>query len=326
MRYKRYFIALMLILAMVVIAEYTGEREVIFPEVAALVVGTWVLEKQPWKVSKIGLVSLMTLCSITGVLVVRYVHLGLTLQVLIGLVFTGLLLKITKTTLAPIISACILPILLRTETWIYPISVFILTMAIVLIQYIMENNSCSKIEDVKEELKEEIESLEKDPSLRKKEFIKMVKIFFIVGILTYFSVRFKETLLIAPPLIVAFVELTNCHCKFRKRAKSLFLLFIIVALLGTFFRVGLNEYLGVPLWICTILVVLSVFVFFEVFNIHFPPVAAIALLPMLLDKNQLPFYPLEIGVGCALFILIALLLFKEEKTCNMEYKIEKVIH
>ncbi|MFR7934323.1 MAG: hypothetical protein ACLU4S_02690 [Clostridium perfringens] len=72
---------------MVSIAEITGEREIIFPEVAALVVGSWVLEKQPWKVSKLGLVGLMTLCSIVGVLIVRYVNLGLTIEVLIGLVF-----------------------------------------------------------------------------------------------------------------------------------------------------------------------------------------------------------------------------------------------
>ena len=76
MKYKRYFISLVLILAMVSIAEITGEREIIFPEVAALVVGSWVLEKQPWKVSKVGLVGLMTLCSIVGVLIVRYVNLG----------------------------------------------------------------------------------------------------------------------------------------------------------------------------------------------------------------------------------------------------------
>lgn len=96
MKYKRYFISLVLILAMVSIAEITGEREIIFPEVAALVVGSWVLEKQPWKVSKVGLVGLMTLCSIVGVLIVRYVNLGLTMEVLIGLVFTGLILKLSK--------------------------------------------------------------------------------------------------------------------------------------------------------------------------------------------------------------------------------------
>ncbi|MCX0389242.1 hypothetical protein LI043_11265 [Clostridium perfringens] len=310
MKYKRYFISLVLILAMVSIAEITGEREIIFPEVAALVVGSWVLEKQPWKVSKVGLVGLMTLCSIVGVLIVRYVNLGLTMEVLIGLVFTGLILKLSKTTLVPIISACILPIVLRTETWVYPISVFILTILIVSIKYFIEDYGVS---EVREEFKEEIAKLERNTSLRKKEFIRLFKIFITVGILTYFSVKFNITLLIAPPLIVAFIELTNEHCKFRQRSKSLLFLFIVVAILGFIFRIGFNEYLGLPLWLCTIFLLISLFICFEIFNMYFPPVAAIAVLPMLLTSKQVMFYPFQIAIGCLIFITIAMIFFKEEK-------------
>ncbi|MGU8764496.1 hypothetical protein ACV3SS_13245 [Clostridium perfringens] len=310
MKYKRYFISLVLILAMVSIAEITGEREIIFPEVAALVVGSWVLEKQPWKVSKLGLVGLMTLCSIVGVFIVRYVNLGLTIEVLIGLVFTGLILKLSKTTLVPIISACILPIVLRTETWVYPISVFILTILIVSIKYFIEDYGVS---EVREEFKEEIAKLERNTSLRKKEFIRLFKIFITVGILTYFSVKFNITLLIAPPLIVAFIELTNEHCKFRQRSKSLLFLFIVVAILGFIFRIGFNEYLGLPLWLCTIFLLISLFICLEIFNMYFPPVAAIAVLPMLLTSKQVMFYPFQIAIGCFIFITIAMIFFREEK-------------
>ena len=250
MKYKRYFISLVLILAMVSIAEITGEREIIFPEVAALVVGSWVLEKQPWKVSKLGLVGLMTLCSIVGVLIVS-------------------------------------------------------------IKYFIEDYGVS--EEVREELKEEITKLERNTSLRKKEFIRLFKIFITVGILTYFSVKFNITLLIAPPLIVAFIELTNEHCKFRQRSKSLLFLFIVVAILGFIFRIGFNEYLGLPLWLCTIFLLISLFICFEIFNMYFPPVAAIAVLPMLLTSKQVMFYPFQIAIGCFIFITIAMIFFKEEK-------------
>ncbi|WP_150540859.1 hypothetical protein [Clostridium perfringens] len=317
MKYKRYFISLVLILAMVSIAEITGEREIIFPEVAALVVGSWVLEKQPWKVSKVGLVVLMTLCSIVGVFIVRYVNLGLTMEVLIGLVFTGLILKLSKTTLVPIISACILPIVLRTETWVYPISVFILTILIVSIKYFIEDYGVS---EVREEFKEEVTKLERNTSLRKKEFIRLFKIFITVGILTYFSVKFNITLLIAPPLIVAFIELTNEHCKFRQRSKSLLLLFIVVAILGFIFRIGFNEYLGLPLWLCTIFLLISLFICLEIFNMYFPPVAAIAVLPMLLTSKQVMFYPFQIAIGCFIFITIAMIFFREEKCIVDNFK------
>ncbi|MFR7934324.1 MAG: hypothetical protein ACLU4S_02695 [Clostridium perfringens] len=211
----------------------------------------------------------------------------------------------------PIISACILPIVLRTETWVYPISVFILTILIVSIKYFIEDYGVS--EEVREEFKEEITKLERNTSLRKKEFIRLFKIFITVGILTYFSVKFNITLLIAPPLIVAFIELTNEHCKFRQRSKSLLLLFIVVAILGFIFRIGFNEYLGMPLWLCTIFLLISLFICLEIFNMYFPPVAAIAVLPMLLTSKQVMFYPFQIAIGCFIFITIAMIFFREEK-------------
>ena len=132
-------------------------------------------------------------------------------------------------------------------------------------------------------------------------------------ILTYFSVKFNITLLIAPPLIVAFIELTNEHCKFRQRSKSLLFLFIVVAILGFIFRIGFNEYLGLPLWLCTIFLLISLFICLEIFNMYFPPVAAIAVLPTLLTSKQVMFYPFQIAIGCFIFITIAMIFFREEK-------------
>lgn len=134
---------------------------------------------------------------------------------------------------------------------------------IVSVQYFINKD---KIKDIKEEAKEEFKLMEKDTQYRKKELIKMGKIFIIVGSLTFLSVKLKETLLIAPPLIVAFIELTNEKCKFRKKSKKLLLLFIIAALIGTGFRLGLNEMLGLPLWISTLGTVVSIFICFEKFN------------------------------------------------------------
>lgn len=108
-----------------------------------------------------------------------------------------------------------------------------------------------------------------------------------MSILTYFSVKFNITLLVAPPLIVAFIELTNDHCKFRQRSKILLFLFIVVAILGFIFRIGFNEYLGLPLWLCTIFLLISLFIGLEIFNMYFPLVAAIAVLPILLTSNIL---------------------------------------
>ena len=93
-----------------------------------------------------------------------------------------------------------------------------------------------------------------------------------------------------------------------------------MAILGFIFRIGFNEYLGMPLWLCTIFLLISLFISFEIFNIYFPPVAAIAVLPMLLSSKQVMFYPFQIAMGCFIFITIAMIFFREEKciikTCN----------
>ena len=63
-RRKRYFYALLMILLMIGAAELLMEREIIFPEMAALTIGMWIVDKRVWRVSRIGMVVLMTLGAI----------------------------------------------------------------------------------------------------------------------------------------------------------------------------------------------------------------------------------------------------------------------
>ena len=43
---KRYLFALTMILLMVAVAELSGEKEIIFPEMAALTIGMWIVDKR----------------------------------------------------------------------------------------------------------------------------------------------------------------------------------------------------------------------------------------------------------------------------------------
>ena len=45
-RRKRYFYALLMILLMIGVAELLMEREIIFPEMAALTIGMWIVDKR----------------------------------------------------------------------------------------------------------------------------------------------------------------------------------------------------------------------------------------------------------------------------------------
>ena len=49
---KRYICALLMILLMVGVSELMGEKEIIFPEMAALTIGMWIVDKKVWTVSR----------------------------------------------------------------------------------------------------------------------------------------------------------------------------------------------------------------------------------------------------------------------------------
>ena len=139
-RLERYIFAVIMAFAMIIIAELSGEREIIFPEICALTIGAWISEQQPWMCNKRKMFFLVSIAALFGVSVTRYFPMPLIFQVCLCFAFTGFVLTLTRTTLIPIISACILPVYLGTKSWVYPISVSIMALIIIFAQWLMEKN------------------------------------------------------------------------------------------------------------------------------------------------------------------------------------------
>ena len=51
-RIERCLFGILMAFVMVFIAELSGEKEIIFPEICALTIGAWISEKQPWMTNK----------------------------------------------------------------------------------------------------------------------------------------------------------------------------------------------------------------------------------------------------------------------------------
>ena len=94
----KYLSALAMMVAMMALAEFTGEREIIFPEMAALTIGLWISNKHIWQVTDVQLVSLMTLAAIVGVLIVRYSPLPLVINITVAFVVAGIILTSQRST------------------------------------------------------------------------------------------------------------------------------------------------------------------------------------------------------------------------------------
>ena len=130
---------------MVGVSQWLNEPEIIFPEITALTIGSWLAPKQVWKTSPIKLILLILIYAILGVLMVRYIDLFLELKIIVAFTICSVGLLISKTTFAPLISACILPILMGTESWIYPIAATFMTIIIVIVQKFLQDYEYSHI-------------------------------------------------------------------------------------------------------------------------------------------------------------------------------------
>ena len=133
----RYLISLVMILMMVGLAEWTDEKEILFPEMTALIIGLLIIDKRVWNVKRWQIILLMTLGAAVGICIVRYSPLPYVVNLCAAFAFAGASLLISRATLIPLISACVLPVLLHTESIVYPIAVFSMSVSVVLVQIIL---------------------------------------------------------------------------------------------------------------------------------------------------------------------------------------------
>jgi hypothetical protein len=283
---------------MFLIAEVTSQREIIFPEILAIMTGAWIAKRQPWSVNKRRIFLLTCLASILGVGIVKYIHVQLFFQVALCFLIVGICLVSLRTNFIPIISACILPIYLGTDSWIYSVSVSVMALVIIIGQWLMEKYHMRPINHYSSE--------EFD---LKKEFLWWVKLFVIFGIISIIPLKSRNLFFLAPPLIVTFVEFANPTSPLRKRALNVFEILVFASIVGTVFRMMFNLYFDCPLVICAIFACIFLFVAFDYSRIMFPPAGAILLLPMVLRVEDLKFFPIEVSIGAMIIIPLTMFLF-----------------
>lgn len=292
-----YILTILMIVLMVGCSLIFHEPEIIFPEIAALAIGAWLAPKQVWKTSSTKLVALIMIYAIIGVLMVRYLHISLTLKVMLAFILCNMGLILSKTTFAPLISACILPILMNTESWIYPLWATIMSIIIVITRHFLEQiNQCH------EYYYEPVVFNYKD------ELILFIKRFVIVSILAFLAIRLNNRLFIAPPLIVAFFELSGNHKKLRSQASILYLFTVFMAFISAYFRYYLTLKNHFSLIIVVMIVTMILLAFIYHYQIFFPPIGAITILPMIIQPEMLLLYPFLIAIGFALLIIMAFLI------------------
>lgn len=296
----RYFASLAVIVLMVGVAGWTDEKEILFPEMVALTIGLLIIDKRVWCVRPWQIILLMFAGAVAGICIVRYSPLPYFINLCLAFAFAGACLLVSRTTLMPLISACVLPVLLHTESIVYPLAVLLMCILAVLMQRMLE--SC--------DLRNQIIHT----SGRKttgKDVIRWLVLLAFVALMSLLALGLNCPYLILPPLMVTFAEMVNSKAGFRSRPTQVFLFLAAAATLGTVFQLIGYQYLHLPESLVALGITVSLFLIFEWTGKFFAPAGALAFIPLLLPREGLAWLPLQATVGAALFIIIAMVVFQQ---------------
>lgn len=308
-----YISTLLLVGLMVGIAELLNEKEIIFPEITALAVGYMVAQKRSWKVNGKRMLLLITICATVGVLIVRYSGLALFPQMIIAFSFAQILFMFSGTTFAPFVSAIVLPVMMQTKSFIYPISAVILTILVIGFHQLFLK---MKIREDEEYIPVMLNS--------KDDIIDTALRIVCVAIVGFVAIYFDYKFIIAPPLLVAFTEFSRPRNKVRNKPIKTVLVITGCALVGSLSRYLLTIKLELPLTVSALIATLIMLLILTYTKMYMPPVGAITILSMMIPEISVITYPLQIFVGSVVIILLSRVFFKwrqDKKLYEKEYEL-----
>jgi hypothetical protein len=300
-------LTLVIVILMVGAAESLNEPEIIFPEITALAIGAIIAPVCAWRVSRARMLLLISLCAAVGVLLVRYLPLPLAGQITVAFFLCQVVYLYSRTTFAPLVSAMVLPVLLGTTSWVYPLAACSLTALICLVQWLLEKAAVMPAE-----------TFAPLPLPQKKDFLTAIIRTAAVFLLALPAIALGWQFIIAPPLLVVFLELSRRGCPARKQPLRVIGLVFCCALAGAGCRWLFAMQLGWPLTVAAAVAALLMVFLLYAFRLFLPPAGAMAILAMLIPESMLLWYPLQVLIGISLLTLLALRLFAGEPQPQQE--------
>lgn len=280
------------VMLMTAAAEFSGEKEILFPEIAAIAAGALIAPKFAWKTSKLRLFVLICIGSVLGLLISMFVPLALSVKLCIAFLAASLLFQFSGTTFAPVISSVVLPVMLGTNSVIYPIAAAVLTFLI-----LMERMLTEKLEIA------EKSEFSPEPMPDKNALVRLAARWLIGSIAIVLAVGTGFGFAVAPPLLVAFTEFCRKNSAVRKKPVAITLLIAGCALVGAVCR-SVFTLLGWKMFAAAGVTMLIVCIIMKSAKLFVPPAAALSVLAFLIPEEAVITYPLQIAAGTVIFVLV----------------------
>ncbi len=276
-------------------ADLLGEREVIFPEVAALAIGLWTADRLVWNVHAREVPLLMTLSAVIGVLITRHVGAPVLVQLTMAFAVSALLMTTLRIPLIPSIAAILLPILLNTQSWLYPASVAVMTSIMAAGVGLLQRAG----------LKATIAPVGPREGFTRHALLEWAWRYVLLLPLLAVATSAGWLFAIVPPLVIILIELTNTKNMFRNRPLPLWATAVAVAAMGTASRWLVVETLSLPYAVAVSVAFAAALALMWKAKMMFPPIPALAVIPFILPSNYMLF-PLEVALGAAYAIVVPL--------------------
>lgn len=303
--------SIILVSAMLFTGAVLNNMEVIFPEISALAIGAWVMNRSPWQSRRINLWLSPTAAAFTGMALLKFFPYHPFLMITVAFVLVLVELKVLNSDVYPSISAAILPIIVHADSWIYAIAVGVLT-AVVLFGNILSERFAPANPGL---LPARINAGYLGNGL---SLTYWVKIFVIVAAVAAAAVMSSSIYILAPPLIVVFIEITQPQGALRHKGLNVLLLVALAAFSGVFWQIVTAQLLHLPLWICGIIAMVWLFFLYNRTGLSLPPAAALTLLPVIVPADKLFLYPFQVTIGCAIFVVLAAVVFNNDEYENVD--------
>lgn len=273
------------IMAMAVAVELYGQQEIIFPEAGAVCVGLWLMPKAVWNVRMWQVPVYLTAAALIGLAVNMFVPACFEIRFTLAFIVILVLLRLVKCNMYPLVSASMLPVLIGTTSWVYPLSVLALSMLITV---------------GRKWLPQEVRA-EYQPYGALK-MVLLVAALCIPLTVVHWAKFSPMQYLVVPPLVVTMIEFANRRSGFRKRPWTIWWQIVIAAVVGVAAEYLLHRSLGLPMAVGMTVAVVAILIIFRWLK-PFAPALAIVIVPAILPDGALLWFPLAAALGGGWFIM-----------------------
>jgi hypothetical protein len=296
--------AVAVVLAMVGAAGLFGVEDIIFPETAALTIGFWIAPVCPWRVGAKQGVAMMVIAGVLGYGISAWLPAPLMVKIAVGYACGAALIVVSRSSLYPVFSAVMLPVILGVDTPVYCLSVAVLASVVILPAGAVHGAGAA--------------SPDPDDALPvSAQMVRFALLLVFVLALAAFGQHLNRMMFIAPPLIVGAAGVVDNPKPIPLMTLvKILILCAAAAVLGAGCRLVLTETMGIAACLSAAAAFAVLLLLSWRWGLWFPPAGAVTLLAYLMPAARLSAYALWILLGGAALgaSAVAVRLFTKKQT------------